>query len=313
MTTESRQRLVVGILAATIAGAIGWSAFWLLRPKPSIIDYASLHAAESSIRYRPISRETQHDMWKQAEYMILSDTRKDASEEDGPIDYKAYALELEDHLYGLLVDHDANLNEKQKRSLAKAAAEQMIALSYSDREDYKKFVDENPGRRWADERDTQLWDLLSMSYEMQLEGKPWTDYSVDKVLDTIWDGRMENGWCRLRAFSTNEQGAAFVAYTARNMNELFHKPETLMDDETYYRLMRGGSVGTHQITYPKRELARVIRNRSGVQCAYLTIVVQTHTFNHGAVHSVWFYDKESDTWQPYTLWQMGGDNFPAFL
>ncbi len=310
--TQSRQRLIVAGLAVVIAVSLGWSINWLLKPTPSIIDYAAMHG-EMSPRYRPITRETQHEMWKKAEYLILAETKKNPSEEDAPIDYKAYAKTLEEHLLRLIVDHDANLSEKQKRSLAKAAAEQMVALSYSDREDYRRFVDENPGRRWADERDTQLWKMLSMSYEPQLGGQPWTDYSVGKVLGTIWEGRMENGWCRLRAFGTDEMGAALVAYTARNMNELFTKPEALMDDDTYYRLMRGASVGTHQITYPKTELARIVRNRAGAQCAYLTMVVQTHTFNHGLVQSVWFYDEESDTWQPYTLWQMGGDNFPAFL
>ncbi|MFU8829913.1 MAG: hypothetical protein ACNA8P_10845 [Phycisphaerales bacterium] len=152
-----------------------------------------------------------------------------------------------------------------------------------------------------------------MSYEQQLDGQPWTDHSVGAILALIWDGRMENGWCRLRAFGTNEKGVAFVAYTARNMDELFTKPETLMDDDTYYRLMRGASVGTHQISYPERDLARVVRSRSGAQCAYLSIVVQTHTNNHGLIKSVWFYDQETDTWQPYTLWQQGGHNFPAFL
>lgn len=268
---------------------------------------------ETAPRYRPITPEEQHAFWKKAEYLILTDTRKDPAEEEGFIDYETYASTLEDHLHNLLVDHDANLSERQKRSLAKSASKQMIALSYSDREDYRRYIEENPGRRWADERDTHLWDSLSTSYQHHLNGQPWTDYSVGAILGKLWDERMENGWCRLRAFGINEKGAAFVAYTARNMDELFTKPEALMDDDTYYRLMRGASVGTHQITYPKTELARIVRSRSGAQCAYLTIVVQTHTFNHGLIKSVWFYDEESDTWQPYTLWQMGGDLFPAFL
>lgn len=305
-------KISIFLLCSIIAVAITFSSFWIARTKPSIIDHASIHI-DSSPRYRPITRETQHGMWKKAEYLILTEAQKDPLEEDAPVDYKAYAKTLEDHLHRLLVDHDADLSMKQKRSLASAAAQQMIALAYSDREDYRRFVEENPGRRWADERDTQLWSMLSLTYQKRLDGEPWTDYSVGAVLGQIWDGRMENGWCRLRAFGTNEQSVAFIAYRAKNVDEIYVKPETLMDDDTYYRLMRGASVGTHQISYPRHELARAVRSRSGAQCAFLSMVVQTHTFNHGLIQSVWFYDQETDTWQPYDLWQRGGDNFPAFL